>query len=160
MMELSGEVVAGGFVNGVAGLQFAYPGALAVLAKNHDAGDVVWMNATDPASPCAMAVGKIYPDLPARIPSNHIVFRSENLVMVSRKNGGDLTFLVSPTDRDLHRMLAPLRNMVGRRWNPRSRVTVRAINGAEARESPYADTLIKAGFRPDRRQLVLSAGYR
>jgi ATP-dependent helicase Lhr and Lhr-like helicase len=160
MMELSGEVVAGGFVEGVSGVQFAYPAALAVLAEDADAGDVIWMNATDPASPCGLSVGKMYPDLPTRVPSNHVVFRSNSLVMVSRKNGGDLTFLVSPADPDLPRMLSPLRNMVGRRWNPKSRVTVQMINETEARESPYAGALIKAGFRPDRRRLVLSAGYR
>ena len=160
MMELSGEVVAGGFVEGVAGIQFALPRALAALAENQDAGAVIWMNATDPASPCGLAIGKIYPELPARIPSNHVVFRSNNLVMISRRNGGTLTFLVGPSDPDLPRMLAPLGNMVGRRWNPRSRVAVEVINDADARQSPYSDALIRAGFRPDRGRLILSAGYR
>jgi hypothetical protein len=80
--------------------------------------------------------------------------------MVSRRNGTDLTFLVDSTDPDVPRMLAPLRNLVSRRWNPRTRVTVEVINETDGRESPYADALVRAGFRRDYRRLVLSAGYR
>jgi hypothetical protein len=44
--------------------------------------------------------------------------------------------------------------------SPRARITVEIINGVDARESPYADALLAAGFRRDYRKLVLSAGYR
>ncbi|MEE8440902.1 MAG: hypothetical protein V3S41_04205 [Spirochaetia bacterium] len=122
MMELSGEVVAGGFVAGVAGIQFALPRALPVLAGDGGTGNIIWMNAADPMSPCGLAIGKSYPDL--------------------------------------SRMLAPLRNMISRRWNPRKRVAVEIINETDARESPYAEVLVQAGFRRDYKRLVLSAGYR
>ncbi len=160
MMELSGEVVAGGFVQEVPGIQFALPRALPVLGEDNPSGQVIWMNAADPASPCGLTIGKFYPNLPARVPSNHVVFRSNELVMVGRKNGAEITFLVDPTDPDVPRMLAPLRNMVSRRWNPKTRVAVESINKIDARESPYADALVRAGFRRDRRRLILSAGYR
>ena len=159
MMELSGEVVAGGFVKGVPGIQFALPRALPVLAEGNSSGQVIWMSAADPASPCGLIIGKCYPDLPPRVPSNHVVFRSDDLVMVSRRNGADLTFLVDPTDPDLDQIVAPLRNMVGRRWNPRTRVTIEVINETDASESPYADALVRGEFRRDRRRLVLSARY-
>jgi len=79
---------------------------------------------------------------------------------VSRKNGADLTLLVASEDPDFGAILAPLKNMVARQWNPRSRVTVETINGQPALESEFAGRLEREGFRRDYRRLVLSAGYR
>jgi len=158
MMELSGEVTAGAFVKGIDAIQFASPSALSVL--NHPPGGIYWMNAMDPASPCGLSIGRRNGSLPTRVASNHLVYRGVDLVMVSRRNGAELEFLTDPSDPDTGEILGPLRSMVARNWNARARVAVETINGAPALESPFADALIRHGFRRDYRRLVLSAGYR
>jgi hypothetical protein len=81
-------------------------------------------------------------------------------MMVSRRHGRDLSIHVEPTDHDFDSMLAPLRNMVGRRWNPLPRVVVETVNDTPVRESPYAAPLRAAGFRDEYKHYVLSARYR
>ena len=160
LMELSGEVVAGSFITGINGIQFAYEHVLQKLAEAPDPDAVHWMGAADPVSPCGLGLPDAYHDLPGRIAGCQLVFRGTELVMVSRRGGGELEFRVPPGDPDIPRMLAPLRSTVGRRWNPRSRVTVRKINGEAAQESPYAGALLATGFRRDYQKLVLAASYR
>jgi ATP-dependent Lhr-like helicase len=89
-----------------------------------------------------------------------VVLRGTHLVLVSRRNGSELQFDVEPNDPDLREFLAPLRNMVTRRWNPKSRVSVETINAVPALESPFAKPLLALGFRRDYRTLILAAGYR
>ena len=159
LMELSGEVVAGSFVDGVDAPQFALRSTLAELTDSSPAG-VYWMSAVDPASPCGMGLDSAYPELPARIPSNHLVFREGDLVMISQRHGSELTLMVPPDDPGLREILGPLYSLAGRSWNPRTRVSVETVNGAPARESEFAEALSELGFRDEFRALVLHAGYR
>ena len=150
----------GSYVVGVHGPQFALPSALAELESAGNDNRIYWMVATDPASPCGLPFASIYDDLPSRIASNHLVFRGAELVMVSRRNGAQLDFSVAPGDADIVEMVAPLKSMVGRRYAPRSRVSVEIVNGVPTRESPYGEALVAAGFRADYRAYSLTARYR
>ena len=51
---LGGEIVAGHFIDGVAGLQFASHETIRRLRDGLDEGRVWWLNAVDPASPCSL----------------------------------------------------------------------------------------------------------
>jgi ATP-dependent Lhr-like helicase len=159
LMELSGEVVAGSFVQGIPGVQFAHEHVVRALQESPDPRAIFWLSAADPISPSGLPVDLGHDDLPTRLPGSQLVFRGTELVMISRRNGGELIFRVPPDDGDLPRMMAPLRSLIGRRWNPKARVSVRVINGENARNSPYADALLAACFRRDYQKLVLSASY-
>ncbi len=159
LMELAGEVVSGLYVSGIGSPQFALRSALESLASAPTAGRVVWMSAVDPASPCGLGLGEVYEDLPPRVATNHLVFRGTDLVMTSRRQGRELSIRVAPDDSDFAELLAPLRNLVGRRWNPLPRVAVETVNGEPVRESAFAPALKRAGFRDEYRTFVLSARY-
>ncbi|MFW5716124.1 MAG: DEAD/DEAH box helicase [Spirochaetota bacterium] len=160
LMELSGEVVSGVFVSGVPAPHFALRSALEILPRLGGSSRIAWMSATDPASPCGTALTSIYDDLPPRIPSNHLVFRGGELVLTSRRLGRELSIRVAPNDPDLHAILEPLRNLVGRRWNPLPRVAVETVNAVPVRDSAYAPALRATGFRDEFKSYVLSARYR
>jgi ATP-dependent Lhr-like helicase len=160
LMELSGEVVSGVFVRGVATPQFALRSALERLSAAESSARVVWMTAVDPASPCGLGLGDIYAGLPARLPGNHVVFRGGDLIMTSRRNGRELSFTVAPDDPVVDACMEPLLNLARRRWNPLPRVAVETINDLPVRESPFAQVLRRHGFRDEFKSFVLSASYR
>ncbi len=160
LMELAGEIVSGVFVENVATPQFALRSTIELLERARASTRIVWMSAVDPASPCGLGLGGHFGELPVRRAGNHLVFRGSELVLTSRRNGGSLSFAVEPDDPDIAAMLAPLRAMAARRWNPLSRVVVETVNDRPVRESPYAPALRASGFRDEFRAYVLSASYR
>ncbi|MCP4200441.1 MAG: DEAD/DEAH box helicase [bacterium] len=138
LMELSGEIVAGHFFEGIAGLQFAAHDAVRLLRDGLPADAVYWMNAADPASPAGLGLEDLKGTLPARIPSNHLVFHGSRLVIVSRGNGGRLEIAVAPDHPDLERYLGFLKNLLTRRSEPLRAIDLTEINGSAAAESSYA----------------------
>ncbi len=74
MLELGGEVVAGHFVTGVVGLQFASHQTIRRLREGLGEDRIWWVNAVDPASPCALGLELPTWPLPRRVPGNHLVF--------------------------------------------------------------------------------------
>ncbi len=160
LMELAGEVVSGLFVEGVATPQFALRSTVDLLDRARESMRIVWMSAVDPASPCGLGLSSVFGELPPRRRGNHLVFRGSELVLTSRRSGRSLSFAVAPDDPDVGAMLAPLRSLVARRWNPLPRVVVQTVNDRPVRESEYAPALRAAGFRDEFRTYVLSASYR
>ncbi|HNU01119.1 MAG TPA: DEAD/DEAH box helicase [Acidobacteriota bacterium] len=155
LMELSGEVVAGRFFDGVPGIQFAAPAAARALAEPLPADAVYWLSAADPASPCGLGLPGLPPALPARLPSSHVVCRGADVVLVSRRMGEALAIAVPPDDPVLPRALAMFPAWTQRAVRPPARVRVAEINGEPAAASPYAEALRAAGFRRDGRELLL-----
>ena len=145
IMELSGEVMAGIFFHGIPGLQFISHRAFRRLQHQLPEDAVYWVNATDPASLCGTQLDSIRGILPARLISNHLVFRGKRLVMVSKRNGKDLTFHVPPDDPDLSSYFVSLRHLLTRKFQPVKRITIETINGEEALKSPYLPAL-RASF--------------
>lgn len=141
IMELSGEVMAGLFFDGIPGPQFISHRAFRRLQRNLPEDSVYWMNATDPASLCGVQLESIRGMLPPRIPSTHLVYRGKRLVLVSKRNGKDLLFSVSPDDPDLPEYVAPVRHLLTRKFQPIRRVLIETINGEKAAQSSYLSAL-------------------
>ena len=138
LMELAGEVVGGHFFENVPGIQFASPRALRALeAPRKDR--VYWLSAQDPA--CVAGLGLTLDGLPRRALGNHLVYRGDELVMVSESRGRVLNISLEPDDPDLALCLAPLEHLLARRVPLLRRIEVETINGEPPDASPYLDPL-------------------
>ncbi|MCH7665935.1 MAG: DEAD/DEAH box helicase [Acidobacteria bacterium] len=143
LMELSGEIVGGHFFEGIAGLQFASHDAVRVLRNGLPVDSIYWMNAADPASPAGLGLEALKGTLPARKPSNHLVFHGSRPVVVSRGNGGRLEIAVAPDHPDFERYLGFLKNLLSWQDQPLRAIDLSEINGGPAAESAYAATFRK-----------------
>jgi len=141
-MELAGEIVSGYFFTGLSGPQFMTPAALAHFVSQRTVGSF-WLNATDPASPCAL--GSEHEDLPSRRPQNTLSFHAGSLALVSENSGRRLRFEVGPEHPAMAEICAPLLQLVRRR----RRFTVELINDQNTAESPYLPVLSRL-FTPVR----------
>ena len=141
MLELSGEVVAGRFFEGIPGLQFMSLPALRTLQEGLPEDYVWWLNAADPASPCGLGPVELGFDLPRRIPSNHLVFHGRRLVLVSQRRGAHLAIHVPVDHPSLTDYLEFLKVQLGRTVRPRRSITVETINDEPASSSPYRAVL-------------------
>jgi ATP-dependent Lhr-like helicase len=160
LMELSGEVVAGQFLLGPGGLQFASREALRLLRDDLVEDRIWWMNACDPASPCGLAVGEVPWDLPRRVPSSHLVFHGSRLVLSSERHGRTLAVAVGPDHPLLPSYLTFLKVFLTRPVRPPRAVVVAEINGEPAAASPYRQVLASLFHATrDRTSLRLSRRY-
>ena len=141
LMELSGELLAGHFFDGVPGLQFISPAAFEELQRGLDEDVVYMLNATDPASLCGMAVEGSKERLPSRVASTHVVFRGTEIVVLTRKTGKEWEIRVRPDDAELPRYLEPMHRMLTRDVDPRPSFGVETINGEAATRSAYLPAL-------------------
>jgi len=141
IMELSGEVLAGYFFQGIPGPQFISPRAFYRLQRSLPEDKVYWINAADPASLCGTQLESLKGILPARLPSTHLVYHGTALVMVSKRFGKELAFHVPPEDSNLSRYLRPLRHLLHRKFQPVRRIAIETINGEPAPQSPYVPAL-------------------
>jgi ATP-dependent Lhr-like helicase len=156
LMELSGEVLAGRFFDGIPGPQFASHRAFRQLTRGLPEDAVFWICAVDPASVCGLGLADLRAGLPRRVPSTHLVYRGARLVLESVRNGNQLTFHVPPDDAELTRYLAPIDHLLRRRVNPVRQINVATIQGQPASASPYADALRTAfEVRRDHHNLIL-----
>ena len=155
LMELSGELVAGCFFTGLAGLQFTTPATLARLADGPDQDAVYWLNAADPASLCGLGLAL---DLPERRPTTYLVYHGPALVLTARRRGSELDFAAPPEAPRLDAYVEVL-DAIQRRWAEAVRgVAVETINGDPARHSPYLPALrrrFEAVVGPDNVRLWL-----
>jgi ATP-dependent Lhr-like helicase len=156
LMELSGELVSGHFVQGITGLQFASPGVLREIAAGGGEERVYWMNAADPASLC----GRELPgELPRRVPTTHLVYKGAELVLVSRKSGRELTIHPPSDSPRIQEYLSFFSTLLSRQESPMRRIRTESINGEPARESAYAGALKSYGFIADGPYLTLYRRY-
>ena len=156
LMELSGEVVAGYFFEGLSGPQFASRQALRALQPADDGDSVYWMSAVDPASVCGLPIDALRGSYPRRLAGNHLVFFGRKCVMTSLRSGRELTIDLDPADPLLPSCLGVLRHLMTRQFSPIRSITVEKINGQNAGSSPYVDVL-KTVFeaRTDFRSVML-----
>jgi ATP-dependent Lhr-like helicase len=141
IMELSGEVMAGIFFYGIPGPQFISQQAFCNLQHRLPEDPVYWMNATDPASLCGIQLDPIRGSLPARVAGTHLVYRGARVVLISRRNGEELTFNVPPEDPRLPEYMGVLRHLLTRQFQPVKRIAIETINDEKAPQSPYVDAL-------------------
>lgn len=156
LMELSGEVIAGYFFNGIPGPQFIAPRAFRILQRKLPERAIYFIDALDPASLCGIQLAAMKGILPKRLPGTHCVYRGTKIVMISERNGSALTFNVEHDDQDLPQILSPLRLMLTRQFQPLHRITVETINGEEAAGTPFMDAF-RTSFDLERdfRHLIL-----
>jgi ATP-dependent Lhr-like helicase len=162
-LELSGELVAGRFFQGINSLQFASPS----IEKELEAADaeqgIYWMNAIDPASPAGLDIAGLegnlvpgnlqVPKLPARAAVNRLCFRGPELIALSLRSGRELRIFIDAEDQDILSALAFAR--IPRSGSARKKLQIDTVNGASAASSPYAGALKSLGFLPDRGMLIL-----
>ncbi|HYB20119.1 MAG TPA: ATP-dependent helicase, partial [Thermodesulfobacteriota bacterium] len=141
IMELSGEVITGYFFEGIPGPQFISARALRILQRKLPEDAVYWVNAADPASLCGLQLEALKGMLHPRVPSTHLVYRGAKLVIVSKRNGKELTFHVPPDDPHLLEYLGALRHLLYRQLQPVRRIAIETINGESAPQSPYVSSL-------------------
>ena len=153
-MELSGEILAGHFFDGIPGLQFVSPLALRNLRRGLAQDTIFWLNALDPASPCGLGLEATRGEYPTRHPSTHLVFHGRRLVVTSRRHGGELEIGVGPDHPLLSEYLGYLKVLLTRQFEPRRSLTVETINGEPAIGSPYAEILTR-GFQTTREQKAI-----
>jgi ATP-dependent Lhr-like helicase len=145
IMELSGEVLAGYFFEGIPGPQFISPRSFRRLQRALPEETIFWINAADPASICGIQLESLKGMLPPRVASTHLVYHGTRLVMISRRYGKDLTFHIPPEDPRLPEYSAVLQHLLTRPFQPVRRIAVETINGEPAPQSPYVPAL-RTGF--------------
>lgn len=155
LLELSGEVVAGHFFEGVPGLQFATHEAVRALSEPLRDDRLYFINACDPASLAGLGLPGLAPTLPRRIPSHWMVFRGPELIAVLQKGGRELSITVSPGAPVLEAALGIYPFLLGRQFAPSGSATVESVNGHPVLASPYAEDLRRVGFASDYRGMSL-----
>jgi ATP-dependent Lhr-like helicase len=153
LMELSGELVGGLFFHGVPGPQFASHAALRALREPLPEGAIWWHNAADPASPCGLGLPDL--GLPHRRASTWLAWRGPQLALIARANGRKLSFGLPPDHPDLPACFGLFRLLVDRRFRPVSHLEIQQIDDQAPLDSPYAEPLLRWGFRREYRSLVL-----
>jgi len=154
MLELGGEVVAGHFVDGVNGLQFASHETIRRLREGLAEDRIWWVNAVDPASPCSIGLEIADWPLPRRVPGNHLVFHGTELVVVSQRRGAELEIRVAPDHPNFAAYLGFLSVALTREANPLKRVDLEVVNGEPATTSPYRRAIAEL-FHVTRQPTVL-----
>jgi ATP-dependent Lhr-like helicase len=144
IMELSGEVMSGIFFHGIPGPQFISHQAFRRLRQRLPEDAIYWVNATDPASVCGLSIDALRGAVPSRLTGNHLVYRGKRLVVTSRRNGKDLTFLVPPDDPDLPKYLISLHHLLTRKFQPLKRIDIETINDEKPFDGPYLSALRNA----------------
>jgi len=155
LLELSGEICSGHFFEGIPGIQFCSAEAIPLLEQPLPEEAVFWLNATDPASLCGVELSSLREALPPRVPSTHLVYHGQRLVVVSRREGRDLTITVPADSPRLASYLAFFRERLARGGEALKRIVVETVNNEPAPSSPYRPALQAFGFRVDFRSLVL-----
>ena len=144
LMELSGEVVAGHYFDGVQGLQFASPAAARRLRDGYRSDVIYWLNGCDPASPCGLGLETLKGTLPPRLPSTHLVFHGAKIVVISRRSGSELDIRVEPQHPHLAEYFGFLKALLSRHFNPVKSIDLEVINGVPATTSPYVEPIATA----------------
>ena len=155
LMELSGEVLAGHFFQGIPGMQFLSHAAWRALQKGLPEEEVWLLNAADPASLCGRRPEGFPVRLPPRLPTTHLFSVGRRLAVVSKRKGRELEILLPPDDPGLGRCLRRFGDFLRRDFRPWRSVRVETVNGVACRDSPFAGALQQAGFQPDYTAFIL-----
>jgi len=156
LMELSGECVSGYFFEDIRGIQFASWEALRELSEPLAEDGLYWMNCTDPASLAGIKLDALKGNYPSRLAGSYLVFRGENPLLFSKRNGKDLDFFIDEKDPDALEALGFFKVLLSREFKPLKSIKVETVNGLSVSESPYKEVLKQAGFRDNYITLILS----
>ena len=107
------------------------------LAKD----SVFWINATDPVPLCGLSLEGIKGTLPKRVAGAHLVYKGKDLVLISERNGKDITIHAPADDPRLQEYYCSLRHLLTRRFQPLRQITMESVNKEPATANPYLDSL-------------------
>ena len=132
LLELSGEIVAGHFIDQINSLQFAAFDTLDSLKRTAPHG-VVWFQANDPASLCGIAPAfSTHPFPPARRDSAFIVMQDDHIVLTATMSGRHLLITEDLLPQLSPEWFAPWKCALSRRISPRPSVEIQTVNGRPA----------------------------
>ena len=156
LMEFSGEIFSGYFFEGISGIQFISHEAYRFLQKPLPQDCIYWMNAADPISMCGIDVISLKKELPKRLPSTHLVFHGKQLMLISEKNGKQLTFNCHHDAPMIQSYLSFFKILISRPIKPFSSIRVETINDYPVLKSDYQHVLLSFGFYKDYKGMILS----
>jgi ATP-dependent Lhr-like helicase len=165
-LEDAGRLRRGYFVEGLGGMQFAYPGIVDRLRRERDAardGTAVALAATDPANPygwllpwpALTAEGEGNPPVARRAAGSVVALVDGLPVMYLDRNGRRLRTFVAVDDTQLARALSALRGVA--RARPARTLTIEHVGSVPAIRSSLAPLMKEAGFQMDYRYMRLRA---
>lgn len=137
VMELSGEVLQGHFIDGLSGPQFIARRALNRLMQPTVDQTTVWFSALDAVSPCGLALD--WPELPQRRVGNFLAFHAGKLALVIENHGKRLQFHIDAEDNAIDQILAPVVHLA----KTRGQVRVDTINAEPVRTSAYRPAIAR-----------------
>ena len=153
-MEESGRARRGYFVAGLGAAQFALPGAVDRLraAREHDP-DVLVLAATDPAQPYGAALewprGADDERLPLqRAAGAYVVLVDGEAAVYLERGGRSLVSLPVARDAEVARRAAAALASLVAPGGPLRELRIERIDRGPVAESPLAESLAAAGFRP------------
>jgi ATP-dependent Lhr-like helicase len=171
-LELAGEVRRGYFVEGLSGAQFALPEAVRMLQDldmpTTTTAPVVLVHSQDPGNlygsgaplDISLLDGGTRPLL--RRPSNWLVLKAGQPLLIVEQQGGRLTALPSASRDDLIAAVGCLPAILTADCGlaTRAKLTVAEWNGQPVTASPGRELLEVAGFVRDYQQMTLWAAWR
>ena len=132
LLELSGEIVAGHFLDDVTTLQFAAFDTLEDL-KRHKPHGVIWFQANDPASLCGVATVFSTPPFPsARRESSFIVMQDGRIVLTATTSGKHILLSEDDLQNISPEWFIPWQCALSRRIAPKPSMEILTINGQPA----------------------------
>ena len=132
LLELSGEIVAGHFLDDVTTLQFAAFDTLEDL-KRHKPHGLIWFQANDPASLCGVAAAFSMPPFPsARRESSFIIMEDGHIVLTATTSGKHVLIPDDRLPQFSPEWFAPWRTALSRRIAPRPSMEILTVNGQPA----------------------------
>ncbi|MGH2401476.1 MAG: Lhr family helicase, partial [Candidatus Limnocylindria bacterium] len=160
-MEESGRARRGYFVAGLGAAQFALPGAVDRLrAVREDEPTVRILAATDPAQPYGAALPWPRASDQERLPLQraagaYVVMMDGRPVLYLERGGRGLLTLPGPADSErLERAVAVLPALVAP-GGPMRELRIERVDRGPVGESPIAEAIVAAGFRPSYRGYLI-----
>lgn len=164
-MEEGGRVRRGYFVEGLGATQFALPGVVDRLRGERDAGEqpvAVILAATDPANPYGSAIP--WPRRegddrrqPARAAGANVVLVDGAPALYLERGARGLVTLPALEGEGVPALAAEALTSLAQR-RPKGTLTIERIDGEPASDSPFAASLVDAGFVAGYRGLVYRKG--
>lgn len=140
LMEFSGEVTGGYFVQGVPGLQFASPLGIRLLTHADAPAAPFWLNAADPISLAGMPIRGVRGDYPPRRSTTHLVFDRDGLAIVSSKTGSAI-HTRRPAEALTPEHFGFLKHLLARDVRPKRSIKINSIDDEAASSSPIRHLL-------------------
>ncbi len=143
LMEFSGEVISGNFINAVPGLQFIQPQNREKLQFSDRQSSLRLLHVQDPASLSGIPLNVLKDTFPPRRGDLWYIMEAGTMVLSYAPNKGNLQiYSESSAEKAFHHLCA---KMISTHGLP-DKIQIRQINNESAALSPYLSLLEKNGF--------------